>query len=70
MHDKPVDDLADGTFDDWKPCAAENPAYRCRECGSSDVWYREWDSNDGAYTDHQYHCRSCGRKWWVEGTDS
>ena len=56
--------------DEWKPTKAENPEFRDRTCGSDDVWYRTWDSADGAWTDYQYHCRACGRKWWVEGSDS
>lgn len=69
MHSKPMAD-SEGTFDGWKPTAAENPDYSCRKCSSRDVYYRTWDSSDGAYTDYQYHCRGCDRKWWVEGADA
>ena len=59
-----------GTFREWKPTRAENPEFKCRKCGSDDVWYRVWDSSDGAYEDAAYECRGCGRKLWVEGADA
>lgn len=55
---------------DWKPTKAESPEYRHKECGSDDVWYRVWDSSCGGYTDIRYHCRGCGKQWWVEGPDT
>jgi predicted SprT family Zn-dependent metalloprotease len=66
---RPMDE-SEGEFRaDWKPTADENPAYRCR-CGSDRVFYRIWDSDDGAYEDIQYECRSCGRRRWVESSDA
>ena len=62
--------MSDGEYtDDWKPTKAENPDFKCRKCGSDDIWYREWESSDGAHEDVQYECCGCGRKWWVEGSD-
>ena len=54
---------------DWKPTKFEAPEFRCRACQSDRVYYREWESDDGGYTDWQYECRSCERIWWVEGSD-
>jgi hypothetical protein len=60
-----------GTYQDgWKPTKDEAPEFRCRVCGSDGVWYRTWESSDGAYIDYRYECRSCKRTWWVEGADS
>ncbi len=70
MPSKPMSD-AEGTFDESKPTKAENPDFRCRECGSDDFWYQTWDSNDGDYTDLRYYCRGwyycrgCDRVWWI-----
>jgi DNA-directed RNA polymerase subunit M/transcription elongation factor TFIIS len=62
---------SEGTFrSDWKPTRAENPRFKCRKCGSDDVWYRVWDSDDGGFEDVEYECRGCGRKWWFEGSDA
>ena len=55
---------------DWKPTAPEAPAFKCRSCGSGDVWYRRWASDCGGYDDTLYHCRACNREWWVEGPDA
>ena len=55
---------------DWKPTAAEAPAFKCRKCGSHDVHYREWESSDGAHDDTHYKCEGCKREWWVEGPDA
>ncbi len=52
-------DRPDGTKDPWP----------CRICGGLEVYYRVWESHDGAYEDVNYHCRSCGRKWWCESDD-
>lgn len=54
---------------DWKPTATENAEFKCRECGSSDVHYRTWESSDGAHEDIHYKCRGCQREWWFEGAD-
>lgn len=54
---------------DWKPCVISNPEFKCPKCSSKQVRYRTHECGDGAYTDYQYHCGSCGKKWWVEGSD-
>jgi DNA-directed RNA polymerase subunit M/transcription elongation factor TFIIS len=69
MHSAPMAD-SEGDFGLWKPTKDDNPAFKCRKCGSRDVVYRVWDSSCGGYEDYQYHCRGCQRKWWVEGSDS
>lgn len=55
---------------DWKATKDTNPEFKCRECGSNDIVFREWESSCGGYEDYQYHCRGCDRKWWVEGADA
>ena len=70
MHTAPMPE-SDGTFEsDWKPTKPENPTFTCRACGSDNVWYRVWESSCGGYEDVKYHCRACGRVWWVEGADA
>lgn len=70
MHTGPMPESA-GTFEaDWKPTKAENPDFKCRKCGSDDVWYRTWDSSCGGYTDLKYTCWGCDRTWWAEGPDA
>jgi hypothetical protein len=60
MHTGPVPgDFKDG----WKPTKAENPVFKCRQCGSDDVWYRMWESSCGGYDDLNYECRGCKRSW-------
>ena len=54
---------------DWKPTKPENPGFKCRKCGSDDVWYREWEDDEG-HLDLHYECRGCGRTWWFEGPDA
>lgn len=54
---------------DWKPTKVENPDFKCRKCGSDNIYYRIWDSSDGAHTDYKYECRECNRVWWFEGSD-
>jgi DNA-directed RNA polymerase subunit M/transcription elongation factor TFIIS len=54
----------------WKPTKAVNPDFKCRECGSYEVEYSEWESSDGAYEDLHYRCLNCKRDWWVEGADA
>lgn len=54
---------------DWKPTVAEAPAFVCRVCLSHDVWYRDWESSDGAHDDVHYQCRGCKREWWYESSD-
>lgn len=63
--------MAGGQFTEtWKPTKPENPAFKCRQCQSDDVWYRVWESSCGGFEDLQYECRSCKRKWWVESADA
>ncbi len=62
-HKGPMKD-SDGTFNDWEPVKGV-----CQSCGiSGNLQLRQWDSNDGAYRDHQFQC-SCGYVWWVDGDD-
>ncbi len=56
--------------DDWKPTKAENPEFKCRVCGSNDVWYSIWESSCGGFEDVHYECRACKRDWWIESSDS
>lgn len=55
--------------DDWRPTKATNPDFKCRKCGSDDIWFREWESSCGGYDDIKYECRGCSRVWWVESSD-
>ena len=67
MHTGPVP----GDFEtDWHPTKEVNPGYKCRECGSNNIWFRMWESGDGAYEDIKYECRECNHTWWIEGSDS
>lgn len=67
MHMGPVP----GSFvGEEKSLHAEAPGCHCRSCGSTDIWYQTWESSDEAYTDVRYHCRGCGKIWWVEGPDA
>ena len=54
----------------WKPTKAENSTFKCRICGSDDVWYDVDKSDCGGFEDYHYHCKGCDRKWWVESSDS
>lgn len=58
-----------GYVTDWKPTKAENPNFKCCQCASDEIEYREWESSDGAHDDLHYRCNGCGRQWWVEGAD-
>lgn len=69
MHTQPMSDT-DGKFSAWKHAVTEAGPWPCRLCGGKEVYYREWESDDGGYDDTQYHCRTCGRRWWVEGPDA
>ncbi len=42
--------------------------FKCRECGSIHVEYRTVEDSEG-HEDYQYHCQSCNRYWWVDGSD-
>jgi hypothetical protein len=56
---------SEGEFDSW-----HFTALRCRHegCGKP-VLERLWESNDGAFEDHQYRCED-GHTWWIDGIDS
>lgn len=58
-----------GEYSLYKFVGSENPNFECMVCKSKDVWYRKWESSDGAYIDLNYQCRGCGREWWFEGAD-
>jgi predicted Zn-ribbon and HTH transcriptional regulator len=58
-----------GYTSDWKQTKLTNPDFKCRECGSNDVEFRDWESSDGAHDDLHYRCPGCKREWWVEGPD-
>lgn len=64
MHTGPMPE-SDGTFNGYRKSGRP-----CRECGAMEVYFRVWESSDGAYEDEKYECRHCGRKWWVDGIDS
>lgn len=52
--------------DDWM--LEEKP---CRHCGVVGQWFwRLRNSSDGGYQDEENHCRACGKRWWVDGSDS
>lgn len=53
---------------EWKQVPHECD-FKCRQCGSQDIKFREVESYDGAHEDIKYHCNGCGRDWWVEGSD-
>lgn len=42
----------------------------CPHCFGEDVTVRLWESDDGAYEDWRFTCKSCGHQWWVEGPDA
>lgn len=42
----------------------------CRKCGGSNVWYRVWESSDGAFEDYHYTCNDCECDWWIDGPDA
>lgn len=56
--------------DGWKPTKATHPDFKCRVCGSNDIWYRNWESSCSGYDDKKYECRGCKRTWWVESGDA
>ncbi len=45
--------------------AAVNPSFKCKKCGSGDLWYTEGETFDGAYDVYNYHCHACAFKWRV-----
>lgn len=58
-----------GTYkDDWAPTS--NPDFKCPECKTSHIYFRLWESDDGAFEDYQYRCQTCRYEWWVEGPDA
>lgn len=51
---------------DWK-----KSVLTCSGCGAANsIRYRIWESSCGGYEDIHYECAACGKKWWVEGSDS
>lgn len=44
--------------------------YVCYKCKTDNLYFKEWDSSCGGYTDYQYECRNCGHKWWAESPDA
>lgn len=69
MHGQPVDDENDGEFSEWQHAVTHKGPWTCIRCGAATIYFRVWESHDGGHQDIQYHCRSCGRRWWVEGDD-
>jgi hypothetical protein len=57
----------DGAFTVWR--RATGTLCRNPNCGSPDVLYRVWDSQDGASHDYQYRCAVCDRVWWNAGVE-
>jgi ssDNA-binding Zn-finger/Zn-ribbon topoisomerase 1 len=48
-----------------------NPKFRCPNCGTRvGLRFRDWESDDGAYTDRCYDCTECKYVWWIEGPDA
>ncbi len=56
---------SEGELNPWQPAATP-----CRYCGSTEHFYRIWESSDGAYEDEKHECRACKKSWWVDGIDS
>ena len=72
MHSKPMAE-SEGEFRDaMKPAIGrDGKPWPCRKCGvAGHVVYRIWESSCGGYEDIKYCCSSCGKTWWVEGSDS
>lgn len=42
----------------------------CPKCGSSEYYWRIYESSDGAHEDVQYGCRNCRYARWIDGIDS
>ncbi|MEI4482180.1 MULTISPECIES: hypothetical protein [unclassified Phyllobacterium] len=57
------------SYSEWKP-VPESFNFKCRECGSLDVEFQEYESPCGGYEDYFYHCMGCDRRWHVEGADA
>lgn len=64
MHTRPI--VVQGIFTSDK----KKSELKCLSCSSDDVWYRIWESECGGYEDYKYECSSCGKVWWVEGSDA
>lgn len=45
----------------------EESDVRCT-CGDRNVVVRFVEDSEG-HEDAQYHCNSCGRDWWIDGSD-
>ena len=43
----------------WKLTKEENPDFKCRNCESNNISYRNWESSDGAHEDLEYICHGC-----------
>ena len=43
---------------------------KCPKCKQLGVIETPWDSDDGAYTDYHYECKTCHHMWWVDGPDA
>jgi hypothetical protein len=74
MHSRSMND-SEGTFDRWQHAIVEgedghSSPWPCRVCGGVEVFFRHWESDCGGHDDIQYHCRTCDRKWWVDGPDA
>ena len=65
MHSQPMSE-DQGKFGGWQPDPRACPACKTSE----QVYYRLWESNDGGFEDYKYHCRACGKVWWIDGIDS
>jgi DNA-directed RNA polymerase subunit M/transcription elongation factor TFIIS len=42
----------------------------CPKCRSSEIVYRVWESDDGAFEDTRFRCLDCAYDWWVDGSDA
>lgn len=48
-----------------KLVSLENPDFKCKFCGSSNLWYYMDETFDGAYDRYNYHCHDCNKEWRV-----
>jgi len=47
-----------------------NPTDRpCPKC-QGELVYDVWESSDGGHEDLQFHCKTCGHSFWIDGIDS
>lgn len=54
-------------YDQWTFTKEDNPAYKCRHCGSGEVEYHASSNDD--HGDIHYRCTECKKEWWYEGPD-